>query len=417
MRDDITGCPMTNQTRPILKLILFIASIAATLLTVSVQSMTAWAQEQTGPRARIVALQIIPNGPATCFEVISVGQLAADVYTAATPQRMVIDIRSADFVLKHHPKQKLDAIASGFRYGILQNGLARIVADVANDVQIADVSSSQIGTDGYRLSVELRKSGGSHAPVCRTKPDAMEAATASNTTGHSRRHVIVIDPGHGGVDPGAVVNKVYLEKLIVLAVARRLEELLKRQQGMHVVMTRRDDTFVPLDNRVEISRQHAASVFISLHADSIPSASKSAGGAVVYTLSDEASDEEARRLAEKENAADLRAGLLPKAAETESPVRTILVDLLKRETQQDSARLAKLLVSSMRGEVHLSRRPVRSAAFRVLKQTETPGVLIELGFMTNPNDLRRMRQAEWQQRMATTIAAAVQRFLAERRKR
>jgi len=371
--------------------------------------------------ARIVAFQVIPNGDVTCFEVISIGHLTGDVYRVAGPARIVIDVPTAMFDLKRRPQKMTDGVVSAFRFGALSENSARIVLDVDPKTEISDVSRSVIDSNGFRLSVELRQGAGPLKARCRSeasrKRTAEWAKALTVTTGSKQgtgKPVVVLDPGHGGIDPGAVVNKNYLEKTIVLAVAKRVARLLRQRGGVQVIMTRNDDTFVPLDGRIERSRAGNANLFVSLHADSIddPTQLSAASGAAIYTLSSRASDAEARRFAEKENASDRLAGILPKVARDESPVRNILVDLLKRETERGSARLSNLLIKAMRGRVPISRRPRRSAAFHVLKQTETPGVLIELGYMTNPRDLRLMRQADWQQAMARAIANAVHEYYA-----
>jgi N-acetylmuramoyl-L-alanine amidase len=226
------------------------------------------------------------------------------------------------------------------------------------------------------------------------------------------RPVVVIDPGHGGADPGAVVGDNHHEKRLVLAVGLRLSGILRKRGRYRVVMTRDKDEYISLDDRIERSRSASGDLFISLHADSIDDLTQAAAirGAAVYILSHKASDAEAKRVAEKENSADVLAGILPKSAAESQGVRNILVDLLKRETERESARLQTLLISAMRPKVAVAREPDRAAAFHVLKQTETPAVLIELGYMTNTRDLEQMSQEQWQVKMASAIAAAVDKF-------
>ena len=225
--------------------------------------------------------------------------------------------------------------------------------------------------------------------------------------------VIVIDPGHGGIDPGAVGTNDLLEKNIVMAVATKLQQALIAKGHYRVQLTRKEDVFVSLDQRVAMSRQSAANLFISIHADSIEQSSltQNISGATVYTLSERASDEQARKMAEKENASDLLAGLTPTGKEDDD-VKDILIDLMKRETATFSAEFSQVLRNKMKSSVQLSRDPARSAAFKVLKQTHAPSVLIELGYVSNADEAKRLSSPEWQQKVANSIAAAVDTYFA-----
>ena len=220
------------------------------------------------------------------------------------------------------------------------------------------------------------------------------------------RRVIVIDPGHGGVDPGAIGRSGVLEKDITLRAARALKRRLERSRRYRVVLTRDRDVFIRLRDRIAVARRHDADLFISLHADSIRRAG--VRGLSVYTLSEKASDKEAAELAEKENKADLVAGI---DLSTETPeVTDILIDLAQRETMNDSVRFAAELVQELRRVTKLLRRTHRFAGFAVLKAPDVPSVLIEMGFLSNRQDERALRQAGYRARIADSVALAIDRY-------
>jgi N-acetylmuramoyl-L-alanine amidase len=248
----------------------------------------------------------------------------------------------------------------------------------------------------------------------------MPATSSESQTGRIRP-VIVIDPGHGGVDPGAVSAGIagqppVLEKTVVLAVSKLLAAALLASGRYDVVLTRSGDTFVPLAERLNQSRRLSADLFISIHADSVATNIKAQGvrGATVYMLSDQASDEQARRLAEKENAADQAAGLPTAVALDTDQVRNILVDLMRRETAEFSAGFRSAVVAELGRRIAMARAPERAAAFVVLKQTDVPAVLIELGYMSNAQDQKLLQSAAWQSQVATSITAAIERYFGQR---
>ncbi|TNF63960.1 MAG: N-acetylmuramoyl-L-alanine amidase, partial [Rhodobacteraceae bacterium] len=220
---------------------------------------------------------------------------------------------------------------------------------------------------------------------------------------------VVIDPGHGGVDPGAergVVN----EKTLMLTFARELEDALRRAGGFEVFLTRTDDYFVSLERRIAIAHEYQADVFLSLHADSL--AEGGAHGATVYVLSKDASDEASAALAERHDRDDLLSGVDLSAADDE--VTGILLDLARQETQPRTERLARALVEGMaQGGGPMNRRPLRRAAFSVLKAADIPSVLIEIGFLSSPRDLENLQQPEWRARMADGIRLGLQLWLRE----
>jgi N-acetylmuramoyl-L-alanine amidase len=227
------------------------------------------------------------------------------------------------------------------------------------------------------------------------------------------RPLIVIDPGHGGIDSGtkSYDGKVD-EKDVVLTFGLLLRDKLEKTGKYRVAMTRSDDTFIPLNERVRFARAHKAALFISIHADSVPRREGTASGASVYTLSDNASDAEAASLAEAENRSDVIAGV-DLSAEPDD-VANILIDLAQRETKVFSVRFAKTLVGELKPATRLHVHPLKSAGFIVLKSPDVPSVLVELGYMSTRDDLAHLTSPDWRQRTANSVVAAVDAYFASR---
>ncbi len=217
------------------------------------------------------------------------------------------------------------------------------------------------------------------------------------------RFVVAIDPGHGGKDAGATGVSGVLEKDIVLAVALALKKELEGRGGYEVVLTREDDTFLSLKERVRVARDAKADLFISVHADSV--GRPGVRGASVYTLSEKASDKEAEALAQAENDADVIAGV-DLSGETDE-VTGILIDLAQRETKNRSVVFAQILMPQLRRQTNLLPETHRFAGFRVLKAPDVPSVLLELGFLSNSEDESDLMSAGFQKGMARSIAEAV----------
>jgi N-acetylmuramoyl-L-alanine amidase len=223
--------------------------------------------------------------------------------------------------------------------------------------------------------------------------------------------VIVLDPGHGGIDPGAQAGDV-TEAQLMLTFAFELKEAILRTGSFDVALTRDADIFVPLETRITIARQAGASVFLSLHADALAEGSGSASGATVYTLSDAATDEASLALAERHNRDDLLSGV--DLSEQGDEIALILMDLARTETVPRTARLAETVVEGFReAGVKVNSRPLRSAAFSVLKSPDFPSLLVEIGFLSSPRDVERLIDPEWRAKAAQGIAAALVDWAAE----
>lgn len=367
------------------------------------------------------------NDKRTSFRLDISAGVTAEIFTLANPYRVIVDLPDVAFALPDGTGSQGQGLIKAFRYGMFAEGKARIVIDTTGPVRVeraamaAGVGSSVVFTfDVVATAPESFGQGtGANRPdktAKRDEPSApqIDPIEKKETKGRGKP-LVMIDPGHGGIDAGTVGASGILEKNVVLEVAKELQSRLSAAGRYRVTLTRTTDVFVSLDQRVQLSASQGADLFISLHADSLAdeAATQAVRGATVYTLSNKASNEEARRMAEKENASDLIAGLDTGSGEEADEVKGILIDLLKRETDNFAADFANKLVGNLKRRIRLSREPQRSAAFKVLKQNHSPSVLVELGYLSNREDESLMNNAIWRRDAASAIATAVDDFFAK----
>jgi N-acetylmuramoyl-L-alanine amidase len=340
-------------------------------------------------------------------------------FTLADPYRVVVDLPQVAFNLPLHAGEHGRGLVKAFRYGLIMQGGSRIVLDTNGPVRV-EKSYVLAAVDGQpaRLVLDLaptdRESFLRNIEVsARPRHIATRQSDISKHADNDPRPLVVIDPGHGGIDSGtkSYDGKVD-EKDVVLAFGLKLREAIEKSGKYRVAMTRSDDTFIALTERVQFARQRSAALFISIHADSVPRSEGQAEGASVYTLSEHASDAEAGRLAEKENKSDIIAGV--DLSSEPNDVANILIDLAQRETKTFSVQFARTLVSDIKRDTPLHLRPVKSAGFIVLKAPDVPSVLVELGYMSTRGDLKNLVSPEWRARTAAAMAQAVDAFFARR---
>jgi N-acetylmuramoyl-L-alanine amidase len=332
-------------------------------------------------------------------------------FTLADPYRVVLDIPQVTFALAPKAGETGRGLIKAFRFGLVMPGGSRMVFDLAKPVRVdkafvidaADGAPARLVLDLVATDREsfLRKSALDEKVVRTEVPRASRPQAGSADP----RPVVVLDPGHGGIDTGTKAPGGELEKDIVLDFAKRLRERIEKPGKYRVVMTRTDDTFVPLADRVQIARNAGAALFVSIHADSLPRKEGDAQGATVYTLSETATDPAAARLAEEENRADVIAGVDLK--QEPDDVAGILIDLAQRETKTFSVQFAHKLVVEMKGTIRLHKEPIKSAGFRVLRAPDVPSALIELGYVSNKEDLQSLLSDGWRDRTADSIASAI----------
>jgi N-acetylmuramoyl-L-alanine amidase len=340
-------------------------------------------------------------------------------FTLADPFRVVIDLPQVTFQLAARAGERGRGLVKAFRFGLVMAGGSRIVLDTAGPVRVEKAFVLD-AVDGQpaRLVLDLasvdRETFMRAAAIDNRLPRAIETSRKSDreiTTTSDPRPVIVLDPGHGGIDTGTQAGG-EIEKLIVLDFALMLRDKLERSGKYRVVMTRTDDTFVALADRVRMARSRKAELFISIHCDAIARGDGDAQGATVYTLSETASDTEAAKLADAENRADVIAGVDLSAEPGD--IADILIDLAQRETRNFSSHFARSVVGELKNAARMHKHPLKSAGFRVLKAPDVPSVLLELGYVSNRGDLKQLTSDSWRQRVGDAMVMAVDSYFRAR---
>jgi len=343
------------------------------------------------------------------------------VFALSNPYRVIVDAPDVNFQMPDGIGKENRGLVTAYRYGLFAPGKARIVIDVngpflidkafvlePRDEQPARLVVDLVPTDEKTFLAKLQEAKPQEAAS-----EKLAALPQAPSRPPDAKPVVVLDPGHGGVDPGTSSAAGIAEKEVVLTFARTLKAKLEATGRYEVHLTRDDDTFLPLRGRVEFAQKKGASLFLSIHADYFPNKIDKATGATVYTLSEEASDEEARALAAKENFSDALAGIeLP--SDSDEVLANILIDLAQRETQNRSVVFARSIVGELASKGTLHTKRLRSAGFRVLKAPDIPSVLLELGFLSNPDDEKRLTSESWRERTAEAVQESIDAYFAKR---
>ena len=386
--------------------ILFLAGLLMLAAPVSAQDLTALA------RFDPEASQFSDRWRGSRIELSLSQAVPWRVFTLDEPRRLIADFREVDWGtssgLPVDPNDRIEAI----RFGQFQPGWSRMVVDLKAPLGL-DTAEMRVDQTTGRAMLDIaltlvsedefsKTSGTPDTPGWWAVPAAEVAKTRMRQSG-SERLTVVLDPGHGGIDPGATHSDAS-EKDLMLSMARELKDALLRTGQVNVILTRGDDSFVPLETRVAIARHAEANLFISLHADALSEGQ--ASGATVYTFSDSASDEASAALAERHDRSDLLAGVDLRGQD--DTIAGILMDLAWLENQPRSDAIANAIVLALDQEgIDLHKVPRRAAGFSVLKAPDIPSVLVEVGYLSSVRDRTRVSDPEMRARMADAIAGAV----------
>ena len=400
----------------------FIRLAAATLLLATLvggaASEPAWPRkpDPAGASPAIAAaIDVTSEGPKTRFTVTLSKPVTARAHVMERPDRVILDLGEVTFHVGNEVGRKRDGVIASFRYGLFAPGRSRVVIDLAQPALVSKMEVEDRKDGSALLVVELARAERDSFRKAVSEPAGAlpsPVAAAAAEASRDQRPLIMIDPGHGGVDPGAAAAGGMFEKEIVFAFGQKLKKKLEANGRYRVLMTRDQDVFVPLGERVRMAQRANADLFISIHADTISGAGE-VRGFTVYTGSERASDADSARLADRENKADAVAGIEPGETPDED-VSDILKDLTLRETRAFSNGFATRLVGELDAVGRLNKNPHRQAGFRVLRAHDVPSVLVELGYLSSRKDFDLLMSDEWRDRSTSAMAGAIDRFFATR---
>ena len=371
---------------------------------------------KAGAQTIAAAVTVESEGAKTRFKVTLSKPVLAQVSLMERPDRVIIDLPEVAFHLPQEAGRGREGLIASYRYGLFAPGRSRVVMELTQPAVVSGMTTAPDATGAATiLTIELSRTEREefHKAAADNASATREASTVPAVQGpKDARPVIVIDPGHGGIDPGANASSgnVY-EMDLVLAFAQRLKKKLEENGRYRIVMTRDEDVFISLGDRVRAARGVQADLFISVHADSI-SGGQEVRGLTVYTGAERASDADSARLADRENKADAVAGV--ESRDIPDDVSDILMELTLRETRSFSHGFASRLVGEFDSVARLNKNPHRQARFQVLRAHDVPSVLVELGYLSSQKDLDLLMSEDWRAKMVSAMSVAVDRFFAAR---
>lgn len=369
--------------------------------------MLAWAAVTAAAPIHVQGVRMWPAPDNTRLVFDVSGQAEHSLFMLKAPDRLVIDIKDAQLA---KPLAALDlgkSMIREMRAAPRENGELRIVLDLKNPVRPKSFTLRPNQEYGHRLVIDLYDDTAEANPRVVSAPVTAAPAPPRESSAPLREIVVAIDAGHGGEDPGAIGPRGTREKDVTLAVAQRLKELVAREPGLRPAMIRDGDYFVPLKRRMELARKHRADLFVSIHADAFKN--PRASGASVYTLSARgATSEHARWLADKENASDLVGGV--SLDDKDDLLASVLLDLSQTGTMEASMDVAGRVLSGLQRVGRLHRNRVEQAGFRVLKAPDVPSILVETAFISNPDEERKLRDANHQYSLARAVLEGVRSY-------
>ncbi len=408
----------------VLSMIRFLAAaIFAIALAPVLATTIAGAQGSAGGRgadgtdiASVRTMRLVGNETRTRFVIDLDKPVEYGVLRLSDPYRLVIDLPRVTFATPRAETQGRGLVGD-YRFGLIAPERARIVLDLAGPVDIAKAFAlpaageqpARLVFDFVPTSAEAFATAASAGNPKAAASDRAPKGDRIGGGGSGGRPVVVIDPGHGGIDSGATGSKGVLEKIVTLEYSRELAARLRAGGRVDPVLTRSDDKFLSLRQRIAIARENRAALLVSVHADTVPE--EYVRGATIYTLSEKASDSLSAALAARENRSDILAGLA--IDDQPDEVADILFDLARRESRNLSLRFAKGLVKDLGKVVKLNKSPRRKAAFQVLKAPDVPSVLLELGFLSNKFDEQLLRSSAWRKRSTDAVARAIELFVGD----
>lgn len=338
------------------------------------------------------------------------GPVHYKTFTLSAPERLIVDLSGARMSGDFSQLALANTVIRSIRSGHFGQGDTRIVLDLTQPVQLNSFLLPPQDGQGHRLVLDLSGSAASAPAIAAATAPAARPQASANPTHPKRDIMVVVDPGHGGKDPGAVGARGEREKDVVLSIARLLAKRLKREKGFDVKLVRNDDFFVPLRKRVEIARQHKADLFISVHADAAPRLT--ASGASVFALSEGgATSATARFMAQRENGVDLLgASSLLNLKDKDPMLAGVILDMSMSATIAASLQLGSTVLDSLSGITSLHQKRVEQAGFAVLKSPDVPSILVETGFISNSRDSQRLVTARHQQAIADGLFQGLQRY-------